>query len=398
MKRKTTSIILIGAFALISSCGSATNSSSQDDAPKFATDIVNKEHIYTLYDVKHYRAKDSNNRYGVVTESDSIVVPFAYERIGISTRDKGGAIIVGTLPWLENPRRKVGDDVYAYNGDKIIDSEIGLCNAKLTNEFPGICFSRYIQDKDDLYGVTDGYGNILMDSAINIMPFSLGQTEMIFKRLAPDPKEDEIYDKILFVGSGKKSVGDMFYVSDGHCISDDFTGGVLELTGKAIVLKDMVMTDASDKALSDMTHTIKFVFLKAKDGDLTKDRFAIEVVDGNYKSVLPIPEGVFMCVFQNSFDAFRENTGQKYNGIDIPKKFILQERGNENLVRVEIGNNKAGDDMRVIIAVGANKLYFSPVRASLKERLMYLTLDDSNLSWVWLADFLRFFDEWNNSK
>ena len=397
MKRVLAKIIPFCAIVVMSCCGStASVSSSQDEVPKFATDIVNKEHIYTLSEVKHYRAKDSNNQYGVVTENDSIVIPFAYEWISTSTCNQGGAIVVGRLPWLDtHNRRPTGDDVYGYNGDKIIGSDMELCHAELTNEFSGIVYSRYMKDQDALQGVADAYGNILVDSAINVLPIFLGGTEMLFKKLAPDPAEDTRYDGLTFLGHGKKSERDMFYVSDGACINNNFTGGVVDFTGKAIVLVDMLMTDASDKPLSDMTYTLKFAFLK-NSIDASQDLLTIDIEDGNYKSLFP--DDVCVVVCRNTFDTMREDSGRKENGVDVPQSFVLQERATDDALRLEINKNKTGDDMRVVVTTGSDKFYFSPVRASLQDKMMYTVFDDSNLSWVWLADFLRFFDEWNTSR
>lgn len=399
MRGRIVKTFLICAIAALGSCnGTAAVSPLQDEAPKFATDIVSKEHIYTMSDVKYYSAKNSADKYGVVTENDSIVIPLEYESIYKSTHKNGGTIIVGRLPWKDNPRRPAGDDVYGWNGNKMISSDRELCNARLTNEFPGLCFSRYMVDKDYLEGVSDAYGNILIDSAIKVMPVSLGDTKMLFKKLPPDPAEDVKYNNLTFLGYGKKSERDMFYVSDGEYVSNDFTGGVLGFTGRAIVLKDMILTDASDTPLSESQYTMKFVFLKSKDGDASKDFFTFDIVDGNYKSVFSRPENVYTLAYRNALDNRCEYSGRKENGVDVPQSFVLQDRGDNDVLCVEVGKNKAGDDMRVFVTDGTEELYFSPVRASLKDKMMYTMFDDSNLSWVWLADFMRFFDEWNQGK
>lgn len=408
--------ILIAAICCnISLFGQATNKS------QYASNLSNKESIYKNSDGTFFRAKGPNGNYGVVNEENKIIVPFKYEWINVLIHKSGYGFVSGRYPWAENPRRPVGEDIYYADGTKFVNTSKNIQYAKVSNSCPGIHFSRY-KEGDETYGLMDINGTILMENAIDIKQIPLGEElHMLFRKLPPDSREDEIYKGISFLDAGNKSGRDMFYISNGVGINNNFsgfrfmgrtdgsiylqnisdTGNVDQrLRGKAIILTKMIRTDANDNPLSDMTYEIRFAFLKSSNSK-GANLFTVYVEDGNYNPVIKTPKNEIFGVEANTFIKHYTYSPNKINGLDVPESFHLAECPSEGLqcpIGIDIENNIKRNDFRIVLTCGAEKYYFSPLRPeSLLNTLIESDYNYSNLSWVWLRDFIRFFKEWDNS-
>lgn len=403
-------------FCSISLFGQITSTS------QYASNLSNKESIYKNSEGTFFRAKNPSGYYGVVNEENKIIVPFKYEWINALIHKNGYGFISGQYPWADNPRRPVGEELYYSDGTKFVNSSENIQYADVSNSCPGIHFSRYIKDGNNLHGLMDINGTILIDSVIDIKQITLGEDlHMLFKKMPPNSVEDEIYKGISFLGSGKKSSRDKFYISNGVGIGDNFngfrfmsgTGGSIylqniadtvnkdkRLNGKAIILINMLRTDANDRPLSDMTYEMRFAFIKASAPE-GANVFTVYVEDGNYKPVINLSKNEIYGVEANTFNKHWTYSSKKINGLNVPESFHLTEyprEGMQHNVKIDIENNIKGDDLRIVLTCGLEKYYFSPLRPLGVLDLLIENSDNySNLSWVWLRDFIRFFEEWDVS-
>lgn len=369
--------------------------SAQQTTDIYATNLTKKEHFYTFAGRDYFKALDASGNYGMVTYDDSIVIPLKYEYIRLDNRDSIYTVIC-RLHYKEISNHPSGDEVYSLGGDLLIDESKGFTHANMTNEYPGIEFNRYTEGNESLYGLSDWAGNVLIDSVPDIITIPVGNTyHMVFGKLPPDPSEDKLYEGLSFI-TGKKSDNDKLYYTDGQLISDyTWMGGGTNYRGKAIVLDDMQLVDAKGNRIGDTSYRIKFAFIKDKDGD--RD-LIIDASDGNYKPLLALLENESFAFSVGNHDFIRKNSGQKHNNIDIPESIIINEKETPNTLRlasVRFDKDSVDKDYRLTLTIGSDVYRLKPIRSSYFDSLLNPVLsENSNLTWVWLSDFLRLHDEW----